>query len=79
MSDDVLYDAVQYITSELRLRHEIVPELVSACITSGASTPSFRLVFRNWDRPICVERPWRVLDWYHDIDAHNSTCSCERT
>lgn len=52
------------------------PELIACCITAAASTPSYKLLFRQWKSPICVSRPWRVYAWMYDLqDAGN--CECE--
>ena len=55
---------------------ERLPQLVSACLTRGATTPSYKLVFRGM-RPVCVSRPWRVGTWMFDIDSERADCECD--
>lgn len=84
LSEEVL-DAAASVINEVAKLPEWTPmeawghssplTLVSACVVSGATTPSYKLHFREWHAPICVHRPWRVYSWFVDLA---STCECEK-
>ena len=75
LSEEV-FDAAKDVATHLDGKFGIKHTLIKACIASGASTPSYKLWFREHSTPVCVERPWRLYSWWFDLDT---TCECERT
>lgn len=81
LAEEVL-DAARAVEKELveRSQREDAGQLVAACVVEGASLPSYRLTFRGWKDAVCVYRPWRVYDWYFNLDTHpgeDPPCACE--
>jgi hypothetical protein len=76
LADETL-DAGREVASELLRRYGIDATLVSACVVSGAVTPSYKLWFRGVQEAVCVVRPWRVYTWMFDLEYKDS-CECER-
>ena len=74
LSEEALYAAAE-VEQEIIQRYNKVPSLIDVCVVRDAVLPQYRLSYRNHP-PVCVERPWRVMSWYFDIESR-AVCVCE--
>ena len=79
MGGEVL-DASRYVEDALRPlvygEDAGAISLIHACVTADSTLPSYQLVFREWDAPVCVYRPWRTMTWFFDVQSR-APCPCE--
>jgi hypothetical protein len=69
-----VFDAADTVQLEIKLRSGNYPSLVSVCVLEESSVPEYCLNFRD-HKPVRISRPWRVIDWYYDLDSDH-VCVC---
>ena len=37
--------------------------LLVACLAAAAQTPTYQIRFREYQRDVCIHRPWRTGSW----------------
>lgn len=73
------FDAAEAVEAALKAspdyRDDESFDLVSMCVQEGATRPMYKLTYRKIG-DVCVERPWRLMSWYFDLESPQQ-CRCE--